>query len=157
MTAEVNPGGSVGRIVARRVPRPQNRGLPTAAWSVISVTAVLLAWEAAARAGWVPPLFLPAPSAVAAELAGLIRSGELARSLALSLTRIGLGFLMGAAAGFAVGVMVGLSRVAEAVLDPLIALTYPIPKIAILPLLVLWLGIGESSKIAVIAVGVFFP
>lgn len=131
--------------------------MPSWLMSIVSVALVLAAWEGAARAGWVPPLFLPAPSAVAAELVQLVRSGELARSLALSLTRIGLGLLIGAASGFIIGVLVGISRIAEALLDPLIALTYPIPKIAVLPLLVLWLGIGEASKVAVIAVGVFFP
>jgi len=68
-----------------------------------------------------------------------------------------LGFAAGAAAGVAVGVLTGFFARAEAVGQPLIAATFPIPKIALLPLLILWLGIGEPSKVAVIALGVFFP
>lgn len=150
-------GSTEGTVVARRVPKDNERRVPSVVWSVVSLTVLIVAWEAAARSGWVPPLFLPAPSAVARELWTLIHTGVLGKALALSLTRIGLGLLIGAVSGFIIGTLVGLSRIAEAIFDPIIALTYPIPKIAILPLLVLWLGIGEASKVAVIAVGVFFP
>lgn len=160
---EMTPAGgqaaakTTGTVVERRVPKDTQGGVPPIVWSVVSLTVLIAGWEAAAQSGWVPPLFLPAPSAVARELWTLIHTGVLGKALALSLTRIGIGLLIGAAAGFIVGTLVGLSRIAEAIFDPIIALTYPIPKIAILPLLVLWLGIGEASKIAVIAVGVFFP
>jgi NitT/TauT family transport system permease protein len=87
----------------------------------------------------------------------MARSGELLVHLGASLRRLLLGFALGAAAGVAVGVAVGFSAVGEAVGAPLIAATFPIPKIALLPLLILWLGIGEASKVAVIALGVFFP
>jgi ABC-type nitrate/sulfonate/bicarbonate transport system permease component len=122
-----------------------------------SPVAVLLAWEATARLGWVSPLFLPPPSAVALEAGRMAVSGELARHLGLSLARIGAGFVLGALAGTAVGLVLGASRLAEAVGNPLLAAAYPIPKIALLPLLVLWLGIGEAAKVAMIGLGVFFP
>lgn len=122
-----------------------------------SLGAVVVAWEVVARSGAVPAVFLPPPSTVARELVGMAGRGELARSLGLSLGRIGLGFLVGSAAGLVVGTVAAVSAVAEVVVDPLIAATYPIPKIALLPLLVLWLGIGEASKVAVIAIGAFFP
>ena len=122
-----------------------------------AVLGLLVAWEAVARLGWLPPLFLPAPSGVAAEAARMTASGELGRHVAVSLVRIGAGFALGAAAGTAAGLVLGTSRVAEAVGNPLIAATYPIPKIAVLPLMVLWLGIGEAPKVAMIALGVFFP
>jgi NitT/TauT family transport system permease protein len=118
---------------------------------------LLATWEAVARLGWVPPLFLPAPSGVLAEAARMTASGELARHLTVSLLRIGLGFALGAAGGTVAGLVLGASRVAEAVGNPLIAATYPIPKIAVLPLMILWLGIGEAPKVAMIALGVFFP
>ena len=123
----------------------------------VAVVALLAVWEAVARLGPVPPLFLPPPSSVAGEAARMIASGELARHLAVSLTRIGLGFALGAAIGTGVGLVLGTSRLAEAVGNPLIAVTYPVPKIALLPLMILWLGIGEAPKIAMIALGVFFP
>jgi ABC-type nitrate/sulfonate/bicarbonate transport system permease component len=87
----------------------------------------------------------------------MARSGELAVHVAASLKRLAVGFVVGGAAGIAVGVAVGFFSVAEALGTPVIAATFPIPKIALLPLLILWLGIGETSKIAVIALGVFFP
>jgi NitT/TauT family transport system permease protein len=71
--------------------------------------------------------------------------------------RIGAGFALGAGTGTALGLVLGTSRVVEAMGNPLIAATYPIPKIALLPLMILWLGIGEAPKIAMIALGVFFP
>lgn len=133
----------------------------TAAWSPLlrgaSLTGVVVAWELASRFGGVPAVFLPPPSAVAAELARMALGGELAKSLQASLFRIVLGFLVGSAAGVVVGTVAAVSRLAEALVDPLLAATYPIPKIALLPLLVLWLGIGEASKVAVIAIGAFFP
>jgi ABC-type nitrate/sulfonate/bicarbonate transport system permease component len=124
---------------------------------VVSPVAVMLAWEAVARLGWVSPLFLPPPSAIALEAGRMAVSGELIRHLALSLARIAGGFVLGALAGTAVGLGLGTSRLLEAMGNPLLAATYPIPKIALLPLLILWLGIGEAAKVAMIALGVFFP
>ena len=122
-----------------------------------ALLALLGAWEAAARIGWVPVLFLPSPLGVLGEGWEMLRSGELAAHVAASLTRLLAGFAAGAALGVAVGVAVGSFAMAEAVGTPLIAATFPIPKIALLPLLILWLGLGEPSKVAVIALGVFFP
>lgn len=122
-----------------------------------SLAALLVAWEALARAGLVPVLFLPSPLGVLAEAWDMLVSGEILVHLAASLRRLLLGFAVGGAAGVAVGIAVGFFSVAEAIGTPLIAATFPIPKIALLPLLILWLGLGEASKIAVIALGVFFP
>ena len=132
--------------------RPEHRVL-----RVIALLALVAAWEAVARLGWVPVLFLPSPAGVVIEAAEMLRSGELVGHLAASLSRLLLGFAIGAALGVAAGVAVGFFAVAEAVGTPVIAATFPIPKIALLPLLILWLGLGEPSKVAVIALGVFFP
>lgn len=121
------------------------------------IAAVLAGWEALSRTRAVPPVFLPSPGAVGRELVHLASTGDLWRSLGASLGRIGAGFGLGSATGLAVGVLAGVSHRAEAIADPLIAAVYPIPKIALLPLLILWLGIGEAPKIALIAVGAFFP
>jgi NitT/TauT family transport system permease protein len=118
---------------------------------------VLLLWEGIAQAGLFPKVFLPAPSAVAAELWRLGRNGDLWASVQPSLVRILSGYAIGSALGAGVGTLAAVSLRAEAVIDPLVALTYPIPKIALLPLIILWLGIGEASKVAVIAIGAFFP
>jgi NitT/TauT family transport system permease protein len=124
---------------------------------VLALLGLAVAWELVTRTGWVSSLFLPSPSGVLAEGLEMARSGELLVHLSTSLRRLGWGFGVGATAGIGVGVAVGFFSLADAVVQPLIAATFPIPKIALLPLLILWLGIGEPSKVAVVALGVFFP
>jgi NitT/TauT family transport system permease protein len=124
---------------------------------VLGVLGLLVLWEALTRTGWVPALFLPSPLGVLAAGVDMLRTGELLTHLVTSLGRILLGFGLGALGGVSVGLAVGVFSLAEAVGNPLIAATFPIPKIALLPLLILWLGIGEASKVAVIMLGVFFP
>src|SRR5262245_64742666 len=118
------------------------RPVPAArpAWLLGGATLVLLglAWEVVARLGWVPALFLPAPTAVLAEAGRMAWSGELGRHVAVSLARVGAGFGLGAAAGTGLGLLLGSSPTLWAVGNPLIAATYPIPKIALLPLMILW-------------------
>lgn len=118
---------------------------------------LLLGWEAASRAGLADPLFLPAPSQIWKALREMALSGELARHLGASLVRIGAGWLVGTAAGVALGGLIGLSWLGRSAGLPFISALFPVPKIALLPLLILWLGIGEASKVATIALGVFFP
>ena len=132
--------------------RPEYRALRVAA-----LAGLVVLWEGLARAGLVPVLFLPPPLGVLREGWEMAASGELLTHLGASLQRLLVGFAVGALAGVAVGVTVGFFAVADAVGAPIIAATFPIPKIALLPLLVLWLGLGEPSKVAVIALGVFFP
>ena len=124
---------------------------------VLGLAGLLVLWEVLTRTGVVPELFLPSPLSVLAAGVQMLRSGELFAHVVTSLGRILLGFGLGALAGVAVGLTVGVFSVAEAVGTPVIAATFPIPKIALLPLLILWLGIGEASKVAVITLGVFFP
>ena len=132
--------------------RHEHRGL-----RVLSLVGLVVLWEIVARIGWVPVLFLPSPLGVVAEGWEMVMSGELVGHLAASLRRLLFGFAVGGGLGVIVGIVVGFFSVAEAVGTPLIAATFPVPKIALLPLLILWLGLGEPSKIAVIALGVFFP
>jgi NitT/TauT family transport system permease protein len=114
-------------------------------------------WETVGRLSLVSPLFLPPPSDILVEGWELLRSGQLAWHVGVSLLRISSGFLLAALLGTLTGILLGSSRLAEAVGNPILAAAFPIPKIAILPLLILWLGIGEAPKIAVIGLGVFFP
>jgi ABC-type nitrate/sulfonate/bicarbonate transport system permease component len=124
---------------------------------VLGPAGLLVAWELVTRTGWVPALFLPSPLGVLGAGLEMLRTGELLGHVATSLGRIAVGFALGALGGVVVGLAVGVFSVAEAIGNPLIAATFPIPKIALLPLLILWLGIGEASKVAVITLGVFFP
>lgn len=125
--------------------------------SLLFFVLLLLVWEAACRAGLVSDLFLPAPSQVGRTLVTLLVSGSLLTDIATSLARIAIGWGIGVTAGLAVGFAMGIWSVARAIGLPVTAALFPIPKIAILPLLILWLGIGEASKIVTIALAVFFP
>jgi ABC-type nitrate/sulfonate/bicarbonate transport system permease component len=125
-----------------------------AGWIALALAIGL--WQLAGSAGWVNPLFLPAPSAIARAIYQLALSGALWQHLSYSVMRIGVGWLLGTLAGVVVGFAIGLSSLARGVGITFISALFPIPKIALLPLLILWLGIGEQPKIATIALGVFF-
>lgn len=114
-------------------------------------------WEAACRLGWLPPLFMPAPSEVVKALNTLLVDGKLVAHVTASLKRIVSGWILGSIAGVAIGFAMGIFVVARSVGLPIVSALFPIPKIALLPLFILWFGIGEPSKIATIGLGVFFP
>jgi NitT/TauT family transport system permease protein len=125
--------------------------------SLISFIVILCLWEMVSRMMWIPSLFLPAPSEILLEGWGMLKTGVIFNHVFASLSRILLGFSIACVAGVMIGILIGFFSIPEAIGNPLIAATFPIPKIAILPLLILWLGIGEPPKVAVIALGVFFP
>src|SRR5215470_6529333 len=122
----------------------------------IALALVVALWQLAGSAGWVNPLFLPSPSAIAVAMWKLATSGALWQHVSWSIMRIGTGWIIGTAAGVLIGFAIGLSTLARSVGITFISALFPIPKIALLPLLLLWLGIGEEPKIATIALGVFF-
>ncbi|MDU4961202.1 MAG: ABC transporter permease [Sporomusaceae bacterium] len=131
---------------------------PQPAWvAPASIAAILALWEVICRSGLVSPLYLPSPSAVVAAAFEMTSSGEMLVNAKASLLRIVAGLFLGSAAGILIGLATGFSRLAEAVGTPVIHALYPVPKIALLPLIILWLGIGELSKITIISLGVFFP
>jgi NitT/TauT family transport system permease protein len=117
---------------------------------------LIAVWQAAGSAGLVNSLFLPTPSAIVRAIWQLAVSGALWQHVSWSLYRIGSGWILGTIAGIAVGFAIGLFDVARGIGITFISALFPIPKIALLPLLILWLGIGEEPKIATIALGVFF-
>ena len=125
--------------------------------SILGFIALIALWQLVTGVGLVSPIFLPSPMRVLRALYELTISGDLWRHMSASLVRIGYGWVIGTAFGVAVGLMIGLFTVSRAVGLPLVAALFPIPKIALLPLLILWLGIGEGSKVATIALSVFFP
>ena len=116
-----------------------------------------IAWEFAVRAGWATGRLVPPPSRVLETLLDLWRSGELLRHIVATLTRVAVGFALGAAVGTIAGAVVGYSRWARRLFDPSLQALRAIPSIAWVPLFILWLGIFEASKVTLIAVGVFFP
>jgi len=123
---------------------------------LVFVTLVLLA-EWGTRTGWISNLTLPRPSDVAATFGELWQTGMLWTHLLPSLSRLAVGGAMGIAAGVVVGIAIGLFSYVRSGLVPLVAAIFPIPKIALLPLFVIWFGIGEGSKYALIALGTFTP
>ncbi len=119
--------------------------------------ALLVIWELCARFGGLPPYILPAPSKVAATAVKLIRDGQLLADMGISLLRAAAGFVIGGSIGFVFGIAVGFSRLAEALLDRSIQMLRAIPFLAVLPLVIVWMGIGEPAKIFLVALGVSFP
>lgn len=114
-------------------------------------------WELAVRFGWASGRLMPPPSKIADTLWTLSRTGELWTHTAATLGRVLAGFAIGAAAGTLFGALSGASETARRLLDPTLQALRAVPSIAWVPLFILWLGIFETSKIALIAVGVFFP
>lgn len=114
-------------------------------------------WELSASIGWIDIRFFPAPSQIITKLIILARSGELVQHVWISLQRLFWGFLVGGIPAIALGICMGLWRPIRLAIEPLIAATYPLPKSAILPLILLIFGLGEASKIAMVALGVFYP
>jgi sulfonate transport system permease protein len=119
--------------------------------------ALLLGLEALVRSGILPAHQMPAPTQVAQTLFNLAVSGELLRHINASLLRVAAGFLIGAGLAIVIGTWVGLSRRAEAYLEPTFQAFRAIPSLAWVPLLLLWLGIDETPKVVLIALGAFFP
>jgi NitT/TauT family transport system permease protein len=128
------------------------------AWlSPVVVVLLLGAWETGVRSGGISALLTPAPSTILQELATLLGNGVMLTNLGATLLRLTLGLLLGAGVGIALGLAMGWWPVVRRAIDPLVAAIHPIPKIALFPILIVLLGIGEESKIAAIAIGAFFP
>jgi ABC-type nitrate/sulfonate/bicarbonate transport system permease component len=125
--------------------------------SVLSPFALLLLWEILAHVGVIDTRFFPPPSSIVHSLVATTKSGELLANTWISLQRLFWGFVVGAIPALVLGVAMGLNRYVRAVLEPLVTATYPIPKSSILPLALLIFGLGEASKIFMVALGVFFP
>lgn len=118
---------------------------------------ILAVWEAGVHVGVIEARLMPAPSRVALTLRDLAISGDLLRHVSATLARVFVGFALGGAAGTVLGLLSGTRRLVRATIDPTIQALRAIPSIAWVPLFILWFGIFEASKLALIAVGVFFP
>jgi NitT/TauT family transport system permease protein len=123
---------------------------------IISPIAFLLLWEGVVRLGQVNELLIPAPAAVLQTGVALILDGRLPWAVAVSLNRVLQGFVYGSLLGIGLGLLVGWFRAVEDAVDPLVAATYPIPKSALFPLFILWFGLGDTSKVMTILIGVLF-
>lgn len=121
------------------------------------VVVLLLLWELAASQRWISALFFPAPSVIARTLWRELVSGDLLPQIGLTLMRLLIGFGAGACIGLALGLLMGWQPRIRRVLQPFISAIQPLPKISVLPLIMVIFGIGETSRLIVIGLGTFFP
>jgi sulfonate transport system permease protein len=130
---------------------------PRTARRIASPVLVLLAWQIGASTHLIPATKLAAPSTILATFWSLLTSGELLGDLAVSLTRVTVGVVLGVAIGTALGLLAGLSRTGDDAVDPLMQGLRTLPYLGMAPLLILWFGIGEMPKIALVAFASAFP
>lgn len=143
--------------IASTSARVGSRLWQTHAWQgAIVPVALLIVWELCGQIG-VLPRYLVAPSVIARELVSITMTGELPHHILSSLFRQSTGLIIGVATGTLIGLLSGLSKPVESFYEPLVSLLYPVPKIAILPLLFVLFGIGDASKIISITISIFFP
>lgn len=144
---------STGRVTPASLARAAARGI--APW--VSLVALAGAWEGLARARLVTPFMLPPLSGVIARVAADAASGDLVRDLGLTLYRTLAGFGVAAAAGIALGMLAARNRGVRWFMDPVVSVGFPMPKIAFLPIVTLWLGFHDASKISMIVFDAVFP
>ena len=146
---------AVATPVRRR--RRLGPGKPIKFGAAIGPVLLLVVWSIGSATGWLDPRVLSAPWTVVTTTGDLIADGRLQSNLLTSAQRAFVGLGLGVALGTVLALLSGLSRFGEAVLDGPIQIKRAIPSLALLPLLILWLGIGESMKITTITLGVFVP
>ena len=157
------PVRTVRRLVDEHDPSTARRALAGAGrrlrWlrRLASLAALLAIWQVASSRGWIPPQKLPPPSDVWAAFQELVERGELAGHLSASLGRIGRGLVLGGTAALVLGTIAGFSRLGEELLDAPLQALRVIPNLALASLFIIWFGIGEASKVYLIALGAFFP
>ncbi len=133
------------------------RHRPHGAASLLVFVAVIVFWELGCRYGFINSIALAPPSQAFGAIMDLVHTGMLWKHLSLSLYRLIAGWTLGTLLGIGFGIIIGLFSLVRAGLLPLVSALFPIPKIALLPLFVVWFGIGEGSKVATILFGTFFP
>ncbi|KQS00331.1 ABC transporter permease [Williamsia sp. Leaf354] len=152
-------GATPPAVASAKRPAPRTRW-QRHRWTVIRVLspiALLVLWQIGSALRIIPERILPAPSLIADAGAELVRNGELADALVVSGTRVVEGLVLGGLIGVALGAVVGLSRVAEATVDPPLQMLRALPHLGLIPLFIIWFGIGETPKILLVALGVAFP
>lgn len=136
--------------------KKENSALLIQTLSVLSPLSLLILWEIMARVHIIDTRLLSSPSLILHAFIPLLLSGDLLYNTAVSVQRVLWGFLAGSIPGILLGISMGLSSLVRSALEPMIAATYPIPKLALMPLILLIFGLGETSKIFTIAIGVFY-
>jgi sulfonate transport system permease protein len=151
---------NLSAIASATLPR---RKTPTALSTFVLVRraamplALLAVWQAIASFGFTSPQTMPAPSLIVSSFWNLIVTGQLWPNLVISLTRVIVGLVAGVTVGTVLGLAAGLSRLGEDMIDPTVQMARTLPHLALIPLMILWFGIGETPKIVIIALGSSFP
>ena len=151
---------SASATLAAKLPRAKGFSLPRALFLVRRAAfplAILAVWQAAASFGFTSPQTMPAPSLIVSSFWNLIVTGQLWPNLLTSLTRVIVGLTAGVTVGTALGLAAGLSRLGEDMIDPSVQMARTLPHLALIPLMILWFGIGETPKLVIIALGASFP
>ncbi|MDX8049179.1 ABC transporter permease subunit [Lentzea sp. BCCO 10_0798] len=149
---------SIAGVAARpktATPVQARKFKPPLRW--ISPVALVLLWQLASSTGVLSPDELASPLTVAQSAGEMIADGQLGEAFAVSITRVLFGFLIGGFAGVVLGLASGLSRWGETLLDPPVQMLRTLPHLGLIPLFILWFGIGEEPKLALVAAGVAFP
>ena len=157
MASTNSADGPLGELAASSgagpSPRRDGHFRPKIFLNVVSVMAFLGLWTAATELGWVSPIFLPSPAAVAAEGHKLIATGDLWEAVIASSKRVFAGFALAGLVAVPMGILMGVWWPAKAIMDPFVSLLRPLPSITWIPLTMLWLGIGESQKVMIVFLG----
>ncbi|GII67043.1 ABC transporter permease [Sphaerisporangium krabiense] len=148
-------GPSTVSVPPPRASRAPRRARAWRRW--LSPLAVVVLWQIASGAGLLPERLLAAPSTVAATATDLIAEGVLPTAIAVSLQRVAIGFAAGAIAGVLLAVVAGLGRPGEYAVDPIMQMLRALPFFGLIPLFILWFGIGETPKVTLVALAVSFP
>ncbi|GAE05083.1 alkanesulfonates transport system permease protein [Paenibacillus sp. JCM 10914] len=149
MKTELTPQASVKKDGLIAIPAPLH------AWLLPII--IVAAWQAAGDFGWISATLLPTPLVIAKQFVSLGFSGELWEHFGISMMRALSGFFLGGLTGLVLGLSTGLGKMAERTLDPSIQMLRTVPLLSLIPLFILWFGIGEFSKILMISLGAFFP
>lgn len=154
MTSLIDGAATAARPVRPNATKRLHRLLPAIA-GIGVVAVVLILWHIASTSGWVSPVFLPPPGAVVTAFGRLIQTGyvdsTLIQHIGASLGRVFSALFFSVVVGIPVGVLIATSPIGRGVLDPVVEFLRPLPPLAYLPLVIIWFGIGETSKILVIA------
>lgn len=160
MSDTVAKGGETKPIENNRTVPFRGRGFnpqPLGVIAPVVFIGLIAFWEVGSRTGFISDLVLPAPSEAFEAFLQLLETGMFWKHLSASLQRLVIGWICGTVLGVIAGMAIGLFSLARAALAPLVSAIFPIPKIALLPLFIIWFGIGEGSKVATILFGTFFP
>ena len=160
VSVETDPIEGAASIVFRGTEtrkRALSQGTSERIMGVLAPIGVFALWELLADTHLIDTRFFPAPSSIVGTFGTLIANGQLGANTLISLERLFWGFLLGAIPALIIGLTMGLYRPVRTLVEPLILGTYPVPKSAILPLILLIFGLGEPSKIVMVAIGVFYP